>query len=178
MGKLLTRNRTAATLLIALASAGVLVAADAGGIGWTAPSNWKTQPERPMRAATYEVPAAPADQEPAECAVFYFGPGQGGGVDANIRRWMGQFEGGASVTPKPSKKTIAGLPVITIEHSGTYLAGAPMSSSKTPKPGFRMIGAIVEAPGGSVFFKLTGPAKTVAAAQPAFDKMLASIKKQ
>jgi hypothetical protein len=48
----------------------------------------------------------------------------------------------------------------------------------TPKPGYRLIGAIVEAPEGMVFFKLTGPAKTVQAAKPAFDKMLQSISKQ
>jgi hypothetical protein len=39
------------------------------------------------------------------------------------------------------------------------------------------VGAIVEAPEGNVFFKLTGPAKTVQAARPAFDKMLQSVRK-
>ena len=38
-----------------------------------------------------------------------------------------------------------------------------------------MLGAIVEGPEGSIFIKFTGPAKTIAANQPAFDKMLASL---
>jgi len=35
--------------------------------------------------------------------------------------------------------------------------------------------AIIEGPQGSVFFKFTGPAKTVAQNQAAFDKLLASL---
>jgi hypothetical protein len=129
-----------------------------------------------MRAATYVVPAAAGDSEDGECAVFYFGQGQGGDVDANIKRWNGQFEGGAAA-PKPAQTTINGLKVTTIEHSGTYLAGGPMMKAATKKPGYRMAGAIVEAPQGNVFFKLTGPAKTVQAAKPAFDKMMQSVKR-
>ena len=48
----------------------------------------------------------------------------------------------------------------------------------TAKVGERIyvpIGAIVEGPGGSVFFKLTGPAKTIAAQQKPFEQLLASI---
>ena len=41
-------------------------------------------------------------------------------------------------------------------------------------PGYPMLGAIVEGPQGSIFFKFTGPAKTVTANQAAFDKMIAS----
>jgi hypothetical protein len=41
--------------------------------------------------------------------------------------------------------------------------------------GYRLIGAIVEGPGGNVFFKLTGPAKTIAAQQKNFELLLASI---
>jgi hypothetical protein len=166
-------------LMFLVAMAGVPALADSvAGVSWTPPSNWKSQGSRPMRAATYAVPAAPGDSEDAECAVFYFGPGQGGGVQANIDRWLAQFQEKPATPPQPKKQTIAGFPVTTIEHAGTYLAGAPMAPVKTPKTGFRMVGSIVEAPEGNVFFKLTGPAKTVAAAQAAFQKLLASLKKQ
>ena len=52
-----------------------------------------------------------------------------------------------------------------------------MQPNKTPKAGYHLVGVIVEAPEGNVFFKLTGPEKTVKAARPALDKMLASLKK-
>ncbi|MEZ5398015.1 MAG: hypothetical protein R2729_00015 [Bryobacteraceae bacterium] len=164
------------TLALAVSLTAFLAAESAGGISWTAPAAWKSQGERPMRAATYTIPPAASDSEPGECAVFYFGQGQGGGVDANIKRWLGQFKD-APANPQPKSKTINGLKATTIEHAGTYMSGAPMAPVKTPKPGYRLIGTIVEAPGGNVFFKLTGPARTVAAAQPAFDKMLAGVKK-
>jgi hypothetical protein len=51
-----------------------------------------------------------------------------------------------------------------------------MGGPVTPRPGWRLLGAIVEGgPEGAVFFKLTGPARTVAAAQKDFRKLLQSV---
>src|SRR5688500_16022172 len=167
-------------LAILAASASLAVADTGGGIKWTPPAAWKSQGERPMRVATYTIPAAKGDTEAGELAVFYFGPGQGGGVDANIDRWIGQFQqpdGKPSADrAKRQKRTMNGLAVTTIDLPGTYMASAgPMSPTKTSKADFRLIGAIVEGPQGAVFFKLTGPAKTIAASEAAFEKMLASV---
>ena len=166
-------------MLFAIAAALATGAETAGGIQWTAPTGWKSQGARPMRAATYMVPATAGDKEDGECAVFYFGQGQGGAVQDNLDRWIGQFQ---QPDGKPSKaaaeirkQTINGLPVTTISLPGTYLAGAAMSMEKTPRPGYRLMGAIVEAPQGAVFFKFTGPAKTVNAGQAAFQSLLKSI---
>jgi hypothetical protein len=41
-----------------------------------------------------------------------------------------------------------------------------------------LLGAIVEGPQGSLFFKFTGPAKTVGQNQAAFEKVLASLSAQ
>jgi hypothetical protein len=163
-------------IALGLFTAAILFAQAAGGLKWAAPSSWKTLPQRPMRAATYSVPPAAADKEAGEVAVFYFGAGQGGSVDANIKRWIGQFE--TKQQAKTAKKTVNGLPVTTIDLSGTYLASAgPMGGPTTRKPGYRLLGAIVEGPQGAVFFKFTAPEKTAAANQAAFDKMIASVKK-
>jgi len=148
----------------------------AGGIHWTVPVGWTGGKTSAMRVATYAVPAAKG-QEAGECAVFFFGPGQGGGVDENVARWGKQFEG----TPKPASRTeqVAGMRVTRAEVAGTYLApGGPMMQSTGKKTGYRLAGAIVEAPQGNVFFKLTGPAATVAAALPTFDGLIASIRKK
>jgi hypothetical protein len=53
--------------------------------------------------------------------------------------------------------------------------GGPMMGGAKPAAGYRLIGAIAEGPGGSVFFKLTGPIKTIAAQQKNFEQLLASI---
>lgn len=173
----------AASAPAAGAPSDALPAADggnAGGVKWSAPRRWKLGPERPMRAATYMVPAAAGDSEGAECAVFFFGPGQGGSVQANIDRWIGQFEqpdGRPSAQlAKQNQETINGIPVTTIDLTGTYAGGGPMmGSSGGKKAGYRLLGAIVEGPQGVVFFKMTGPAATVAAAQQEFQAMLKSL---
>jgi len=145
-------------------------AADSGaGLQWTAPSNWKSQGERPMRLATYSVP------EGGECGVYYFGQGQGGGVDANIDRWVGQFQQPEG-KPKVEKRNIHGLKITTVDVSGSYTGmGGPRAPEGPPKQGYRLLGAVVEGPQGSLFFKFIGPAKTVAQNQPAFDKLLSSL---
>ena len=164
--------------LFALMCGALLMAESASGVKWAAPAAWKKAPDRQMRVATYAAPAAAGDKEAGEVAVFYFGPGQGGGVQANIDRWIGQFPQKTG-TPKTAKSTVAGMTVTSIDVSGTYgAASGPMASAKVDKPGYRMLGAIVEAPQGAVFFKFTGPAKTVTANEAAFNGMIKAITKE
>jgi hypothetical protein len=173
-------NRLLTVMLLVVAA--VAQAEEAGGLTWSAPKEWEAQGARAMRVATYRIPAAKGDAEPGELAIFYFGQGQGGGVDANIKRWVGQFQkpDGAPLTDKDAKtkkESVNGLPVTTVDVKGTYAGGGPMMGPSTPKPGYRLLGAIVEGPEGAIFFKLTGPEKTVAAAEKPFHKMLESVKK-
>lgn len=171
------RRAPLASALLLVASIALAALGAAAGVTWTAPAPWKEQAPRSMRAATYTVPAAPGDAETGECGVYYFGKGQGGDAEANIARWAGQFEGGPSL--KRTTKSVAGMTIQIVEINGTYLApSGPMMQSQGKKPGYSLVGAIVPAPEGSVFFKLTGPSKTVAAARAAFDSLIASIKKQ
>jgi hypothetical protein len=164
-------------LLLLVVSAAALHAESAAGIRWTAPAGWKTEAARPMRAATYSIPVVGATG-PAECVVNYFGSGQGGSVTANIERWAGQVLGadGKPAFAKVSTRSVRGVKVTIVDASGAYTGlGGPMVSNPKPVPGYRLLGAIAEAPKGNVFFKLTGPAKTIAAQQEAFDRLVASI---
>jgi hypothetical protein len=139
-------------LFLLVATAVATVEGTAGGVKWTTGASWKLAAPRQMRVATYEVPAAPGS-EPGECGVFYFGKGQGGSIEDNFDRWIKQFEGAAPA--KKAEKTVHELRVHTIDVSGTYLAsGGPMMQSQGKKPGYRLLGAIVEAPRGLVFFKV------------------------
>lgn len=152
----------------------------AGGIKWTPPQRWTLGPEQQMRVATYLIPAANNDVDGGECAVFYFGHGEGGGVEANIERWMGQFEqsdGHSSADRvKQKKETINNLTVTTIDLIGTYIGGGQMmGGSGEKKPGYRLLGAIIEGQQGTVFFKLTGPTATVAKAENEFYTLIKSL---
>ena len=130
-----------------------------------------------MRLATYFLPASVGDADRPELAVFWFGPGQGGSIDANVERWFLQFASSPG-DPKPTRSLmrIGALPVTLVRTGGTYSAGTGMGAAPAPKSGFALRGAIAEGPDGAVFFKLTGPRRSVAAAGVDFDALVASLK--
>ncbi len=149
----------------------------AAGVKWNVPKRWTLAEDRAMRVATYLVPAASGDAEGGECGVFYFGASQGGDVESNIQRWVSQFQGASPA--ERSSRTVNGMQVSLVKVGGTYLAPAgPMMQSTGTKPGYALLGAIVSAPQGSVFFKLTGPRKTLEAAKGEFDALVASMKNE
>jgi len=162
------------TILAAL----LLSVAQAGGLSWKAPASWPVQASSStMRVATHRVPPAPGDSEPGELAIFFFGP-EGGPVGANIERWFAQFKPEpASAEPNSRVETINGIRVTRVTAEGTFASGMP-GQPTTPKTSYALLGAIAEGPGGNVFFKLTGPRKTVRAAAKQFDAMLRTLARQ
>ncbi|HEY2955418.1 MAG TPA: hypothetical protein VGK89_09255 [Candidatus Eisenbacteria bacterium] len=146
------------------------------GVSWTVPSRWTTDLAQGMRLATYVVPGAKGGEK-AECAVYYFGPGQGGGVEANLQRWLGEFH--PLEKHDVRKRTPGGIEVTRIEARGTYVAHSMRSGeAQGEKPDWALMGAVVEGPAGDVFFKLTGSRATVDAAAADFDRMLDSMRKK
>ena len=151
-----------------------------GPIQASVPAEWQEEaPASPMRKAQYALPKAEGDTYEGELTVFYFGLGQGGSVEANIDRWIGQISqtDGASSKDKAktSKKEVSGLPVTLVDVSGTYSAG--MMSPGPPRPGYRLLGAVVESSEGPWFFKLVGPEKTMSKWANSFDQFINSFKK-
>jgi hypothetical protein len=146
-------------------------------ITWVDPPGFKrVPPSNPMRKAAFVVPRATGDSEDGELTVFYFGPGQGGSIDANVDRWVKQFDGIKPGDVKRADREANGLRQHTVElESGTFSSGMPGGAQK-PKAGFGLVGGIVETPSGAYFFKLTGPSKTVKQAKADFYKLLDSIK--
>jgi hypothetical protein len=155
-----------------------------GGTGsavlvWSAPDGWVAEtPKSPMRKAQYRVPGATGD---GECAVFYFGPGQGGDPMANARRWATQFrqpDGQSSEDRlKTSDLVVGSIKVLLVEVKGTYLGGMQMGGLQQPeKPGHMLLAAVAEGPDGSWFFKFTGPEKTVEGQRGAFEEMIRSLR--
>jgi hypothetical protein len=158
-----------------------LLAESAAGVKWTAPAGWKDEGSRPMRAATYDIAPAPGDKIAPECAVYFFGKGLGGSAEANVDRWKAQMlaANGKPAEAKVEKRTIHGLAVTTIESSGAYTGmGGPMAKSQSNQAGYRLLGAIIEGPGGNIFIKFTGPSKTVAANEKKFEQLLNSFQKE
>lgn len=152
--------------------------ASAAGLSWNVPAGWSASAPRPMRAATYMI--GEGDTQ-SECAVFFFGTGQGGDVQSNIDRWIGQFQQPDGSDSKSKAMTehrhIGDLHLDFIDLTGTYMSGGMSGQPTVPKAGYRLLGAIVEAPEGPLFFKLTGPADQLTAIKPQFDALLESLRK-
>jgi hypothetical protein len=150
-----------------------------GSLAYTPPGEWKSRPAASsMRVAEFVVPRAQGDAEDGEVIVYFFG-GTGGSVDANVQRWIGQFQQpqGAPADGKRTTFAVGDLKVTTVDVSGTYVAEVrPGSAERHNKPNFRMRAAVVETPRGPYFVKFTGPAKTVAAASSAFDGFIRSLR--
>jgi hypothetical protein len=153
--------------------------AQAGGLTWDAELPLERQaPKSSMRAAQYGVQG----DAQAELSVFYFGADQGGSVEANITRWLGQIKqpDGSDTTQKAKRgeKKVNGLTVSLVEATGAFGGGMAMPGAPAPTPitDALMLGAIAQGPEGSVFFKLVGPRETVERARTAFDGMLASLR--
>jgi hypothetical protein len=147
-----------------------LPAATPTTLKWTPPPRWQVAPNTSsMRLATYKIPHAAGDTEDAEMSVTQVG----GGVDANIDRWIGQFgdEGGKNV--KKTKRTVGGLTVQIVEIQGKFTNGMDQSGAKA---NWALLGAIVETPDMPHFFKMTGPSKTVLGARAELDALVDTLK--
>ena len=129
------------------------------------PKSWKqSDATLPMRLATFEVPAGEGDKDNGEFVISSF-PGGGGGFDANISRWVGQFSAeGRKAVVRQGKAGESEYFVADI--SGTYMKpdGPPILRKTKETPGQRMVGVILNTKDSGVYFlKLTGPDATVAA---------------
>jgi len=148
------------------------------GVTWSDPEGWeKVAAKNPMRAAEYRVPAVEGDPEPAEVTASYFGAKMGGGVADNLDRWAQQFKGVDEADVKRTTRENKGLTHHLIQIPKGEFAGMSMMGGATPaKPNYGLLGAVTVAPSGKYFFKMTGPSKTVAANQAAFESLLESVK--
>jgi hypothetical protein len=153
----------------------------AAGLAFTTPDGWRQSAgDSPMRVAEFTLPRADGDTEDAQLVVYYFG-GQGGGVDANIQRWVGQMQQAdgrpSSAVARKQTRTVNGLTVTLVDVDGTYVAEmAPGAGARHNKPRFRLRAGVVETPNGPYFIKLTGPEKTVTRWDRSYDQFVGSFK--
>lgn len=169
-------NRRLFTTLAALVLAALPLHAEdggkveAGGLTFTFSAPWKMSDTPGMMRVATLLATVEGAEKPLE-ASFYFFPGGGGGVQANVDRWLGQF---ATKTDSTTDELDAGGHKITIvSASGTYNDGPPMGA-KTPKENYSLLGAIVPTADSNVFIKLTGPKDAVAKLADGFKKMASS----
>lgn len=151
----------------------------APGLGYDVPDGWETAPTSSrMRLAQWTLPGD--GDEAAEVVIFFFGPGQGGGVEANLARWFSQFEqpDGSSTKDQASvtKREVNTLRLTIADMRGTYIASVrPGATERHHRPEHRMIAAVIEADGGPWYLRVLGPEATVAKWETSVEAFLSSL---
>lgn len=148
------------------------------------PQGWQQgKPTSSMRFAEFTLPKVAGDAEDAQLIVYYFGTAGAGSVDANIERWISQMQqpdGKPSTNvAKKESRTVNGLKVTLLDVTGIYAGGdmgAPAHGAGNSLS--RMRAGVIETPNGPYFIKLTGPVKTVAKWDQAFNQFVGSLKYQ
>ena len=150
-------------------------AIEAPGVSFNLPTDWRNeQPSSSMRMAQASIPGEGGD---GQLTVFYFGPGGGGGTEANIDRWVGQMELDPGTLPRRIRMDLdGGLVAHWVEIEGTLKPSMMGVGPSEAQPGSRLQGAVVEGPQGPWFFKATGPSATLDGQRDAFFSMLRSLK--
>ncbi len=145
---------------------------DVGALKFQRPATWEWVPvTSPMRKAHLKIAGKEKDQA-ADITFFHFGPGMGGSVDDNVKRWFGQFtskEGAAKTEPQQ----IGTAKVTVVTTHGAFRSGMPGGPTTTLND-YGLLGAIIENPGGDVFVKMTGPQSLIQEQHAAFIAFITS----
>lgn len=150
------------------------------GITFNPPSYWKDLEASGMRQAQYRLAPVADDTAEGEVNIYYFGAQSGGGVQANLQRWIGQMTlpDGADPSTVAHNDTFTadGMAGHVVSLNGSYKSGGgrPMGGGTTLMPGYRLVGVVLEGPEGSLFFKLTGPQATAEIMEVELMKMVQS----
>lgn len=162
------------------AGAGSPTAAATGSIAWDLPATWQQEPPSSgMRMAQALIPGAGGVGgvgDEGQLVVFHFGPGGGGGVEANLARWVEQMDVKPGTEPQRQVFAVRGYQVTLLDVAGTLKPSGMGMGPATPQPDSVLLAAVVEGPGGPWFFKATGPEATMAAARADFRAMLESVR--
>lgn len=149
------------------------------------PADWQPQPSgSAFRVAQFTLPASETGEADGDMILYYFGPGQGGTVEANIARWRGMFKTPEG-EPLPDsavrieRRDVNGLQVTILDAAGVYAPSAMMPGQDpgAPRPGYRMLAAVVVGPDGDRWFwRGVGPTATMAEHLDAFEQMLSTLR--
>jgi hypothetical protein len=150
-----------------------------GKLEFKAPAAWtKKTPKVRIIEVEYEAPAAKGDELPGRFTVM----GAGGTVEANVDRWIGQFDqpdgGDTKNKAKIEKLKVSGQDVHWVDLSGTYKdSPGPFAGGKPVlRENYRMLAAIVQTKkDGNYFLKLYGPKATIAENEKAFRELVDSM---
>ena len=135
---------------------------ESGGLVWETPSGWVQKPASSMRLATFQLADDPAAIDVSIVSL----PGNAGGVEANIKRWMGQI--GLSVPEDEFKQFLSAALNHTFDFTQLQKSADPVTES--------MIAAMINVDGSTVFIKMKGSIAALSKNKSAFLGLVKSIR--
>jgi hypothetical protein len=134
------------------------------GLRWTAPDGWKEVAGSGMRVATFQLPQTDGKAEVTVVAL----PGDVGGELANVNRWRSQL----ALPPIAEADLASARASVKTPLGAVFVYDFTGSGEKKT----RLVAGMIDVSGTIWFFKLMGDEKAVAAAKPAFLKLLEGLK--
>jgi hypothetical protein len=141
---------------------------EVAGLHWVVPSTWERFPDAPRVWASYRRPAVDPETHSAKLTVYYSPGDAGGAIEKTLRYWVSEMEApdgsDANRIALRSRLVVEGANYDFVAVDGIYqesMGGGPMTGGRTKaQPGHRLVGTVVEGPGGRAFLRLIGPAAT------------------
>jgi len=148
---------------------------DIGELRFVLPQSWEQEnPSNSMRLAQFLLPDKDKN---ARLVVF---SGIGGTIRDNLERWYKQFEtgnlDGKSIKPIEWTENINNINVTFTYLEGTFLkSNMTMTGPVEKMKNYALLAAIVNAPSGQYYFKITGSLKVLSEQKENFNKFIRSI---
>ena len=142
-------------------------------LSWQMPEGWSQQAASSMRLASFGVPGTGAT---GLCTMVKLGGG-GGGVEANIRRWMGQV----NITPPSPEEMTAFIEQQARLRTEGGLEGVLVDLLPLGDPGPdvpSMLAALLPDGETTYFVKLTGPRQLLAGEKARFEIFCRSLRRE
>jgi len=142
----------------------------------------KQNTKSPFRVLQWGIPTAEGDEKAPVCYISEF-PGGVGSVDANVKRWEGEYEE-KDGEAKKEKVSVEGVKITMVDVTGVFkdsMGRGPAAGGKVElRKGYRTLAAMIEPEGGEKVYtiKMVGPKKSVGAQRDDFVSMLKSMKKK
>ncbi len=136
------------------------------GIRFSIPAGWKevelSGPQQGFIDARFQIPTADGD-------VMLTCSSNAGGIDTNVRRWVGQFHAPSGKKPVIEEFDVGGKKATWVDLEGEFDAG-PMAAANAASaaPIERMLGVAIPLGTRDFYLKLTGTQAAVSDVREAF----------
>ena len=129
------------------------------GIRFDVPKAWNEQPESEFYEAKYVIPSDEGEM------TLTLTP-MGGGIDANLQRWVGQFQQDSGDRPRRDTLRVDGTEAEWLDVRGTFRSR--VGNSPGPHTDWRLLGVAIPMTPRPFLLKLVGPRGAVSSFEDEF----------